>query len=66
MTITLNGETREVPDGLQVASLLEHLRLNAGRVAVERNHEIVPRERWAETPVALGDVFEVVQFVGGG
>ena len=66
ITIHLNGEPREVPDGLSVSSLLEWLKFPADRVAVERNREIVPRSRWGETPLAAGDRLEVVHFVGGG
>ena len=66
MTVTINGEPREIPEGLTVASLLDHLGLAAGRVAVERNREILPRDRWPITGVAPGDVYEIVHFVGGG
>lgn len=66
MTVTINGESREIPDRLTVAELVAHLGLVAGRVAVERNREIVPRDRWASTEVAPGDAFEIVHFVGGG
>jgi sulfur carrier protein len=66
MTITVNGESREVPDGLAVGDLLTHLALPPGRVAIERNREILPRDRWATTQVAPGDSYEIVQFVGGG
>lgn len=64
--IQLNGEAREVPEHLTVASLLEWLKLPADRVAVERNLQIVARDRWKETPVQPGDRLEVVHFVGGG
>jgi thiamine biosynthesis protein ThiS len=40
--------------------------LNAGRVAIERNLEILPRPKWPETRVEAGDCYEIVQFVGGG
>lgn len=66
MNVTINGEPREIPDGLTVSGLLSHLGLTAGRVAVERNREIVPRDQWDSTQVAAGDVFEIVHFVGGG
>jgi sulfur carrier protein len=64
--IKINGEPREVPHGLSVAALLEHLGMNAGRVAVERNLDVLPRAQWAATRVAEGDSYEVVQLVGGG
>ena len=66
MTITINGERREVPDGLNVAGLLEHLGMAENRVAIERNRDILPRARWQETQVGANDAFEIVQFVGGG
>jgi thiamine biosynthesis protein ThiS len=66
MTITINGEPREVPDGLTVAALLEHVGLNAGRVAIERNRDVLPRTRWKDTRVEGSDAYEIVQLVGGG
>jgi thiamine biosynthesis protein ThiS len=66
MTVIINGERREVPDGLTVVSLLEHLGMAGGRVAVERNLDILPRARWKETAVQPNDSFEIVHFVGGG
>lgn len=66
LRVKINGEAREVPAGLTVAGLLSHLRLNAGRVAVERNLEILPRDLWDSTAVEPGDRYEIVHFVGGG
>ena len=66
MQIQLNGETRDVPEGLNVSRLLVHLGLNPARVAIERNLEILPRSAWEATQLASGDRFEIVQFVGGG
>ena len=66
ITVVINGEPREVPAGLTVAGLLGHLGLNADRVAIERNLEILPRARWEDTTVGPNDRFEIVHFVGGG
>ena len=66
MTITLNGETRDVPEALTVADLLRHLGVRPEQVAVEVNRGLVPRARHAETAVEAGDVLEVVTLVGGG
>lgn len=66
MEIRLNGETRDVGDGISIHDLLEDLGLGARRVAVERNRDIVPRASYAEIVLQPGDVVEVVQFVGGG
>jgi thiamine biosynthesis protein ThiS len=66
MTIVVNGETRATKPGTTVIDLLRELGLEAGRVAVERNLEILPRPQWAGTQVEPGDRYELVQFVGGG
>jgi thiamine biosynthesis protein ThiS len=66
MTVTVNGEKREIPDGLTVSSLLEHLGMKSDRVAIERNLNILARAHWAETQVQPNDSFEIVHLVGGG
>ncbi|HXZ28155.1 MAG TPA: sulfur carrier protein ThiS [Terriglobales bacterium] len=66
MRIHLNGEEREVAEGLSLAALIAQLGMKADRVAAELNREIVPRERWAQTALHDGDRLEVVHFVGGG
>jgi sulfur carrier protein len=66
MTISVNGENRAAKPGATVVDLLRELGLDSGRVAVERNLEILPRPKWPETQVASGDRYEIVQFVGGG
>lgn len=66
MTITLNGERRDVPDGLTVAALLQYLELRPEHVAVEVNRDLVTRTRHDQTALADGDVLEVVTLVGGG
>jgi thiamine biosynthesis protein ThiS len=65
-TISVNGETRAATPGATVLDLLQELGLDSGRVAVERNLEILPRPKWADTRVQPCDRYEVVQFVGGG
>ena len=65
-SIVVNGEERAAGPGATVTDLLRGLGLDSGRVAIERNLEILPRPKWAETKVTAGDRFEIVQFVGGG
>jgi len=70
ITLSLNGESRvfEGPadDPLSVTTLLVRLGLDTRKVVVERNEEIVPRSRYAETWLASGDQLEIVHFIGGG
>jgi thiamine biosynthesis protein ThiS len=64
--IQVNGETRQTAPGLSVTGLLAELGLNAGRVAIEYNLQILPKAKWEETQIVQGDKLEIVQFVGGG
>jgi sulfur carrier protein len=66
MQLTVNGQPRDVPDGLTVRGLIEHLGLTEGPVAVERNREVVPRAEHATIRLDENDVIEIVHFVGGG
>lgn len=66
MQVTVNGRTLEVDDGITVAGLLERMAVDARRVAIERNQDVVPRKTWAACALADGDRVEVVTFVGGG
>jgi thiamine biosynthesis protein ThiS len=65
-TIQVNGETRPATADSTVIDLLRELGLQDGRVAIERNLEILPRPKWSETKVVPGDRYEIVHFVGGG
>lgn len=66
IAITVNGEQRAAKPGSTVTDLLRELDLDAARVAIERNLEILPRPNWLATPLEPGDRYEIVQFVGGG
>ena len=66
MQVFVNGDPRDVADGATIASLLAALGIDARRIAVEKNREIVPRAEHATTPLAAGDRVEIVTMVGGG
>ena len=66
LTVTINGEPRQVPGPATLLELLERLALDPRTVVVERNREIVRRARLGEVQVEAGDMIELVHFVGGG
>jgi thiamine biosynthesis protein ThiS len=66
ITVRLNGEPREVREGLSVEELLLHLELHPKLVVVEHNGDILRRDAYAAAPVRDGDNLELVHFVGGG
>ena len=66
MRITVNGEGRELETPLTVSGLLAELGLDAGKIAVERNRELVRRSVFDDTVLDDGDALEIVHFIGGG
>ncbi|HEY1422133.1 MAG TPA: sulfur carrier protein ThiS [Candidatus Acidoferrum sp.] len=66
ISVVVNGESRRAAAGLTVTQLLEQLGIHGGRVAIERNLQILSRAEWNTSLVADGDRYEIVQFVGGG
>jgi sulfur carrier protein len=69
MDVVINGQPRSFPElaaGATLSDLLTALALKPDRIAVEHNGSIVSRPAWPSTPIAQGDRFEIVHFVGGG
>jgi sulfur carrier protein len=66
MQVTLNGEVRQVRDGMSVHELIAELALNGRRLAVELNREVLPRHEYGARRLSGGDVIEIVHFIGGG
>jgi len=67
MQVTVNGAPRTLDAAARdVAALVRALGLEGKRIAVERNGEIVPKSRYADTPLHDGDRLEIVGAVGGG
>ena len=66
LNVTVNGDPRRVGAGATIAGMLRELGIDPSRVAVERNLSIVPKSTLEDVPVADGDQFEIVHFVGGG
>ncbi|MBT5896051.1 MAG: sulfur carrier protein ThiS, partial [Rhodospirillaceae bacterium] len=66
MSVVINGENREIASPLSVTALLADLGLDARKIALEHNLEIVPRSAYDDTMVADGDRLEIVHFIGGG
>ena len=66
MTVTVNGQPREVPDGTTVAQLVGQLTDAPTGVAAAVNGDVVPRGSWAVMLLRDGDQVEVVTAVQGG
>jgi sulfur carrier protein len=66
VTITVNGEPRDIGDGVTLDALLETLGVRHDGTAVALNDDVVPRARQAATPLHDGDRLEIIVAVAGG
>ncbi len=66
MEIRLNGKAREVAEGISIRILLDELGLHPMRVAVQRNQEIIKRDRYDGVVLQPGDMVEVLTIMAGG
>ncbi len=68
MNVTINGESRRLPAGATVASVIELLDVAPGGrgVAVALDGEVVRRSRWTDTELRDGSLVEVVAAIQGG
>jgi sulfur carrier protein len=66
MKLIINGEEKAFESAANVADLITQLALKGDRIAVELNHDIVPRTNWNSATLHDGDRLEIVHFVGGG
>ena len=65
-SLRVNGRSVPLSRDMTVASLVAAMGLTGKRIAVERNGAIVPKSRYAQTPLEAGDKVEIVGAVGGG
>ncbi|MFG3408815.1 sulfur carrier protein ThiS [Streptomyces sp. NPDC048142] len=66
VSVSVNGEARAVPAGTALDALVATLTPARSGVAVAVNESVVPRGRWAATPLGEGDRVEVLTAVQGG
>ena len=66
MTITVNGETRDLPPGVTLEDVVSQLAASPKGVAAAVNGEVVPRRAWPATALAERDAVEIVTAVQGG
>jgi sulfur carrier protein len=65
MTVTVNGEPRELPEGETLRALVARFNLVPEKVAIEWNRRLARVEKY-DLPLKDGDEVEIVTFVGGG
>lgn len=66
MTVSVNGEPREVPEGTTLDRIVATLTQVSTGVAAALNETVVPRGQWPTTALGDGDRVEVLTAVQGG
>jgi thiamine biosynthesis protein ThiS len=66
ITITLNGEKRDIKKDSTISSLINDLGLDTKKIAIERNLEIISVGDFDKTIILEADKIEIVHFIGGG
>jgi sulfur carrier protein len=66
LRVKVNGEAKELEEGVTLLGLVEGLALAPERIAAELNGEVVRRAEWERVEMKEGDRVEIVHFVGGG
>ena len=64
--IQLNGDLYEISDGTNLNELLNNLKIQKNKVAIEVNGEIVEKKKYPNLILNTDDKVEIVQFIGGG
>ena len=64
--IQLNGDPYEINNGSNLNELLNKLKIQKNKVAIEVNGEIVEKNKYTNLILNKGDKVEIVQFIGGG
>ena len=66
ISLTVNGEKRELEGPVRLTAFLETIDVNPRYVAVAHNGTVLQRQRWSEVVLQDSDVLEIVRMAGGG
>jgi len=59
MRVIVNGEPREISSD-RVDALLGELHYEGSHFAIAVNYDVLPKSRWAQTPLKSGDQIEII------
>lgn len=66
MIVIVNGDSRDLPAGMTVETVVAQVTEARAGLAVALNDEVVRRSAWASTPVHDADRVEILTAVQGG
>lgn len=62
----INGQESYLDAGISVSEMLEALDIEANKVIIEINLEIIEKDKYSETKLHEDDKVEIITFMGGG
>jgi sulfur carrier protein len=65
MRVTVNGEPRDIASS-HLDALLAELEYEGTHFAIALNYDVLPKSRWAQTPIRSGDEIEIITPRQGG
>lgn len=67
MKVRINGKEEEITENsLTLQELINNRGLSPGKIVVEVNLQIIPRDQWPRINLKNNDSIEIISFVGGG
>ena len=64
--IQLNGASYKINNGTNLNELLNKLKLQKNKIAIEVNGEIIEKSKYPNLILRRDDKVEIVHFIGGG
>ena len=64
--IQLNGKLHEINTGTNLNELLNNLKIQKNKVAIEVNGQIIDKNKYPNLILNKDDKVEIVHFIGGG
>ena len=64
--IQLNGNPYEINNSTNLDELLNKLKIQKNKVAIEVNGQIVEKDKYSNLILSKDDKVEIVHFIGGG
>lgn len=66
MEVHINGDKRDIEEGVTLERLLASLGIKSAGIAVDINREVIPKRLYGDTLIRQGDSIEIIRMVGGG
>jgi len=66
MKVIINGEEKDIKEGITVQELLKELGIEEKTMAAAIDMQVIKKEDWCKRVIGEGEKVEFLHFVGGG